>query len=103
MPEPVITVEYWRCLRDAEGLVLFLLVEGHEQDREYMIEAALHHKDSPVDVVLTTHNRLAESPAHVEVVIKTDGLPAGEYEVSVAFDNVDLGRFPCEVGEPTNA
>jgi hypothetical protein len=99
---PSIRVEYWRCLREHDGLVLFLLVEGHEH-RPYVIEAQLVRDGDDVEAELTARGLLHESPAHVEVLIKTDGLAPGAYDVRVSFDGAHVGTFPCEVGQPAPA
>jgi hypothetical protein len=96
-----ISVEFWRCLRNGNGLVLFLMVSGHEFGRAYKIEADLHLKGTPLGIMLQARTKLDDSPATVEVDVDTTGLEPGTYDVAVTFDGEVVGTFPCEVDEPS--
>jgi hypothetical protein len=92
-----IVIEYWRCLREGDGMVLFLMVSGHEPERAYKIEADLHLMGTPLGIVLQTRAKLQESPATLEVKVDTADLEPGTYDVLIAFDGEVIGTFPCEV------
>jgi hypothetical protein len=91
-----IMVDFWRCLRGGNGLILFLLVSGHEGS-SHVVEADLQLKGTPVGVSLKTTTKLLESPATIEIEIDTTGLEPGEYDVVLSFDGEKVGTFPCEV------
>jgi hypothetical protein len=94
-----VMVEYWRCVRGGNGLVLYVYVTGHERGHPYKVEANVHLKRTLLDVVLLAKSRLSESPALVEVDIPTEGFAPGQYDIEVWFDGESIGKFPCEVGE----